>query len=325
MVGSVKPPTNIKTIMDFMRAFNTEEKCVDYLLALKTGGKEWKCPKCGEGGYTYISTRRLIRCKACRNEESITSSSVMRKTRKPLNEWFLAIYIIATQKTGISAMELYRQMGFGSIGTAWTWLHKIRLAMTEKKREKLDFDVEVDETYLYTHKGSRGRRIKRMGKKSLVVCAVEVAGTERKPASGRVFLRAIGSASSDNLHKFIQDHVERGSVVRTDGWTGYSGLNELGFVHRPTILAGPEDAAKRFPRVHRVFSNLKGWIRGTHRFVSRKHLQNYLNEFSARFNARHKPIEAFNDVLRKVVLTEPRIYERFVKPKRIAYPNPNPI
>ena len=187
-----------------------------------------------------------------------------------------------------------------------------------------DFDVEVDESYLF-HRGKlRGRDVGtgRGRGKAIVVCAVEVEGNGDRTRSGKVSLRHIRAASAKNLHSFIKDHVYQGSVVRTDGWKGYSGLNELGYVHRANILKKPEDAAKKLPRVHRVFANLKTWLRGTHRWVSKKHLQNYLNEYSIRYNNRDRPIEVFNDILRLVAFNEPRTYRGFVEPRKPVYPNP---
>lgn len=239
----------IKSIIDFMQHFSTEEKCLDYLLYLKWGEKGWRCLNCGSGLWTYISTRKLIRCRACHVEESFISNTVMRKTRKPLTHWFWTIYAVVTQKTGMSGMDLKRQLGLGSYETAWTWLQKIRLAMTEPRREKLDFDVEVDESYLF-HRGElRGREVSRKGKsgKAIVVCAVEVErnGNGKRIVSGNISLRHIRNASSKELHSFIQDRVYPGSVVRTDGWRGYWGLKELGYVHRehPQEAGGrPEEA-----------------------------------------------------------------------------------
>jgi len=303
-----------------MRYFSTEERCLQYIELLKWGEKGWKCFRCGKTEYYRIYERHLNRCKNCHYDESYTANTVMRNTRRPLTDWFYAIYAVSTNKTGMSAMELYRQTGAGSYSTCWLILHKIRLAMTEPWKEKLDFDVEADETYIFTRGKKGGRKVG--GKKALIVGAVEVGGFGKKIKSGRGRLRAIGSASSKNLNSFIRDHVEQGSIVRTDGWKGYSGLKELGYEHRPTILKRPEDASRKLPRIHRLFSNLKTWIKGTHRYVSRKHLQNYLNEHLIRFNNRNRPIEVFNDILRLMVRAEPRTYREFVKPRRPAYPNP---
>jgi hypothetical protein len=71
---------------------------------------------------------------------------VLEKTRKPLKMWFRAIFEITTRRTGISAKDLQRIMGFGSYETAWTWLHKLRAAMVRSDSEPLGPFVQIDET-----------------------------------------------------------------------------------------------------------------------------------------------------------------------------------
>lgn len=240
----------------------------------------------------------------------------MRDTRKPLTEWFWAIYEISTQKTGISAMEAYRQLDMGSYKAAWTWLQKLRLGMIPENRKKLKGQVEIDETYIFTG-DERGRSLK--GNKALVVAGVEVY---KDYASRNMFLRHIDAASSKNLERFVKDHVAEGSTVVTDGWRGYAGLKELGYNHQPINLKTPEDASKELPRVRRVFSNLQSWLHGTHKFVSKKHLQNYLIEYETRFNARYNPIEIFNDILQLTMNVKPRTMKGFMLPEKPYYPNP---
>lgn len=307
---------HVKSIKDFMKYFDTDDKCLAYLLDLKFGQTGWTCQICGYKQYTYLPSHDAVVCKRCGREESITSNTIMRRTRKSLSEWFWAIYVISTQKTGISAMELYRQLDFGSYQTAWSWLQKLRLGMVTEDRDKLQGTVEVDETYLYSG-DEQGRSLK--GNKALIVGAVEVY---KNYASGRVFLREIDSASAANLESFVKDHVEKGSKVITDGWRGYAGLKSLGYDHQPVNLKTPEDASKELPKIHIVFANLKAWLIGTHRFVSKKHLQNYLNEFILRFDNRRHPIEIFNEMLKLLMFTRSRTYNDFTEPRKPYYPNP---
>ncbi len=311
---------HIRTVMDFMRYFNTDEKCLAYIIDLKFGKDGWTCRICNYNQYTYLPSHESVRCNRCGHEESIISETIMKNTHKPLAEWFWAIYTISTQKTGISAMELYRQMDFGSYQTAWAWLQKLRLGMvSEDETDKLKGTVEVDETYLYSG-DEQGRSLK--GNKALVVGAVEVY---KGYASGRVFLREISSASAANLESFVKDHIVKGSTIITDSWGGYNGLKRFGYNHKPVRLNIPEDASKQLPKIHIVFSNLKAWITGTHRFVSKKHLQNYLNEFTVRFDNRRNPIEVFNDVLKLLMFQRSRTYEDFTEPAHPYYPNPKHI
>ena len=292
-----------KTVMEFNRRFGTEDACLEYLAALKWAGG-FICPRCGSKEYGFVHTRRFIQCRKCNYQESPTTSTIFEYTRKPLPEWFWAIYWMATQKTGMSAMELYRQLDFGSYKTAWTWLHKIRHAMVRPDRDKLTGAVEVDEAYV----GGKGEIAGRGAKEtqSIVAVAVEVLFTkEGKPASGRVRMRAIPDASAPSLVGFIQNHIEKGSTVLTDEWKGYLPLHKYGYDHEAIKIGDPKEASVKFPRVHRVISNLKAWLNGTHRYVSTKHIQTYLNEFVFRFNRRKYPHQAFRSLMRIAVQMKP--------------------
>ena len=55
---------------------------------------------------------------------------------------------MATHKNGISARQLWPQLGLGSYKTAWLLLRKLRRAMVDPEREPLAGLVEVDETSL---------------------------------------------------------------------------------------------------------------------------------------------------------------------------------
>jgi transposase-like protein len=188
---------------------------------------------------------------------------------------------VTGQKNGASALGLQRILGLGGYQTAWSWLHKLRRAMVRPGREPLSGEVEVDETYVGGVRNGGGRR--HLGHKALIVIAVEVRG----PASGRIRLRSIPNASGPILQSFVRDTVAAGSVLRTDGWTSYLGLEEQGYRHRRLLQESLRDASKQLPRVHRVASLLKRWLLGTHQGrVERPHLPYYLDEFTFRFNRR---------------------------------------
>ena len=126
------------------------------------------------------------------------------------------------------------------------------------------------------------------------MAAVEV----RARGSGRVRLQVVADASARSLTGFVKATVERGAVIRTDGWQGYAPLASLGYRHRPRTRGdNPRRAAKPLPRVHRVFGNLQTWLRGTHHGVGGKHLQVYLDEFTFRLNRRRMPQAAFQTLL----------------------------
>lgn len=314
-------PKTIVDFVDFVDLFNTDEKCLNYITNIKWGNGGWICPYCNNKKFWLKQRNNIIHCVNCGYEESFIANTTMRYTKTSIRYWFIAMYLVATYKAGLSAMELYRQLNFGCYETAWTWLHKIRMAMTNPERTKLSGEIEVDETYIQTGTGEKGRKLG--GEATLVVCAVEMKYSKKGyPASGRIRLRQIPDASADSLHSFVLDNVEIGSTVKTDGWRGYSGLEDYGYNHFVDVIRDPSEASKKFPRVHRIFSNLKAWLIGTHRFVSIKHMQNYLNEYTFRFNRRGNVKRVFNDLLKIAVSMPARTLKEFTEPERVYYINP---
>ncbi len=196
--------------------------------------------------------------------------------------WFRAMWYVMSQKNGASALGVQRVLGLGSYETAWTWLHKLRRAMVRPDRDRLSGWVEVDETLVGgLEEGVAGRQTE---SKVLVVIAAQADG----PGTGRIRMRMIEDAAAASLHPFVQDCIEPGSTIHTDGWQGYAGLENKGYQREITVLRGRrKEASQLMPRVHRVASLLKRWLLGTHQgAVAHQHLPYYLDEFTFRFNRR---------------------------------------
>ena len=131
----------------------------------------------------------------------------------------------------------------------------------------------------------------------------------------RIRLKPINDASSDILHGFTApESIERGSSLPTDGWSGYSGIDSLGYTHKITRIKGRK-ASDLLPHVHIVVSLLKRWILCTHQgSVSKKHIGYYLDEFTFRFNLRTSRYRGklFYRLLENAVAIGPTTYEDFV-------------
>jgi hypothetical protein len=205
----------------------------------------------------------------------------------------LAAYLVATHHPGISAVQLQRQLGIGRYETAWLILHKLRRAMVAPERSRLRGPVEVDEFYVGGIEAGRGAGRKSGSTKAIVVDAVELRGQ----GSGRLELGVVPDLSNQSLCGFVEEAVDPGGVVHTDAWQGYRRLNRLGYDHRPASQRQAEPGEWLLPRAHRSISNLKAWLHGTHRDVSREHLQVYLDEFVFRHNRRRTPMAAFQTLL----------------------------
>lgn len=267
-----------KTILDFEKRFATEESCHQYIFGLRWPDG-FRCPRCGHEK-AWATKRGLYRCCRCDKQISVTAGTIFQDTRKPLQLWFRAIWYVVSQKNGVSALGLQKVLGLGSYHTAWEWLHKLRTAMVRPGRERLSGSVEVDETYIGGEKpGKRGRGA---AGKALVLVSVEDKGDEM----GRIRLCHIVDASADSLLPAIQEAIELGSIVRTDGWSGYTGLESKGYIHtvvRKNAFVG----YNLLKKTNRVTALLKSWLQGTHQgSVQPSHLAYYLDEFTFRFNRR---------------------------------------
>ncbi len=298
-----------RTLMEFEARFSTEESCRDYLFQLRWP-EGFRCPRCSHEKAWPIGTT-LFQCAKCGYRTSVIAGTIFQDTHKPLTMWFRAIWWVTSQKNGASALGLKRILGLGSYQTAWAWLHKLRRAMVRPGRDRLSGKVEVDETYLGSlEEGVRGRK---MEKKALIVVAAEEVGR----GIGRIRMKRIPDASSQSLHTFVGESIEPGSIVHTDGWEGYSGVEMKGYIHEITVLRKrKESASDLLPRVHRAVSLLKRWLMGTHQgAVSHEHLDYYLDEFIFRFNrrtSRHRG-KLFYRLIQQAVVMEPESYKQMVR------------
>ena len=258
--------------------FSTEEACREYLFQLRWA-EGFRCPVCGHREAWRLKGG-LFKCTACTHKTSVIAGTLFEGTKKMLVLWFRVIWWITSQKNGASALGLQRILGLGSYETSWMWLHKLRRAMVRPGRDRLSGTVQVDETYIGGEKpGKRGRGAEG---KTLVLIAAQEDGK----ITGRIRLKQIADVSAESLEIAVQDMVEPGTVIKTDGWKGYNGLDSLGYKHqivRKTATIGDN----LLPLCHREAALIKRWLAGTHQgAVSHEHLGYYLDEYTFRFNRR---------------------------------------
>jgi len=298
-----------RNLVEFDDQFQSEEACESYLMSLRWPDG-FKCPWC-RADSAWRKARGVLRCAACRREISITAGTIFQKTHKPLRVWFRAMWWITSQKNGTSALGLQRNLGFGSYETAWTWLHKLRRTMVRPGRDRLKGCIEVDETYV----GGIENNVH--GRETEDKCIVVIAAEEDGPGIGRIRVRRVLNVSAESLIPCVQETVEPGSVVHSDGWCGYNGLEGKGYRHKVTnITHSGQLAHELMPRVHRVAALLKRWLLGTHQnYASPKHLDYYLDEFTFRFNrrnSRHRG-QLFWRLMQQAVSIGPTTYDGMVQ------------
>jgi len=297
---------------EFLSWFPTDEACSAYLEKLRWP-QGFVCPACGAVAEPYRASRARLMCNACKHQTSVTAGTIFSKTRTALRIWLAAAWYLTNQKQGVSALGLQRVLGLGSYQTAWTMLHRFRRAMVRPARDKLKGTVEVDETYLSI--SDREQPVSSIGRKSntnkvQIIIAIEMLEPK---GFGRIRLRRIDSDNTENVLGFVQEMIEPGSVVCTDGLASYRKLKDLGYLHNKIVMLGSDVPAHvSMAGVHRVAALIKRWILGTHHgAVQPGQLDAYLDEFVFRFNRRSSGSRGmlFYRLLQQAMVTAPVTYE----------------
>ena len=269
------------------------------------------CPKCGDRRAYELANFRRWQCAGCRYQVSLTAGTILHNTKTPLTVWFWAAYLMTTDKRGLSALLLQRQLGLSRYETAWMMLHKFRRAMINLKREPLRGDVEVDDTWVGgTQAGLRGSRQLKGRKAALVLVAVEKRG---RTTTGRARMAVIPDFRKETLLGFLNDNVELGSTVYTDGLKSFTGLKEAGFRHVPRSQPLRSDLRKgaksAVPLADRAIGNLQQWLIGPYHGVSKGQLRGCAEFCVNVFPATMTPMAAFQTLLGLGTAHKPTKYE----------------
>ena len=264
-------------LLDWQQRYGTETSCAQ-ALAQQRWPEGFRCPQCGhDHGYT-IATRHSYECSQCHYQASLTAGTLFHSTKLPLTKWFWAIYLMASDKGGISAVRLSRQIGVSWI-TASRMLRKIRIAMGHRDSVyRLHDLIEIDDAFV------GGRRNGKRGRGAAGKSSVLVAIENRDSRAGFIAMQQVPAVTKEAVAKFVQGHLPSYQSVRSDA---FASLTEIGKTqHHAARVTPPDMAGEWLPWVHIAIGNLKAFLLGTYHGVSAKYLQEYLNEFCYRFNRR---------------------------------------
>lgn len=279
-----------KTLLEAIRYFSDEDVCLEFMTELR-----WpdgvRCPTCGRDEPRFIATRRLWECKNKhpRKQFSIKVGTIFEDSPIKLDKWLSAIWMIVNAKNGVSSYEMHRALGVTQ-KTAWFMMHRIRLAMQSESFDKIDGEVEVDETFIggkssNMHKNRREKRIKSTGPagKTVVFGLLDRHGPD---GHSRVRAKVVPNNRRRILLPEIKRNVTTGSTVYSDAHPSYRMVKDEyehemidhaeSYVHGKVHTNGIEN----------FWSLLKRAIRGTYVNVEPSHLFRYLDEEVFRYNAR---------------------------------------
>lgn len=284
----IKEKTMKFTIDQFRKMYPDDNACLDKIFSLRYGDLKI-CPKCKKKTKFYrVKKRTCYECQWCGHQLYPTKNTIFEKTTTPLHLWFYAIYLMTATRSGVSAKEIERQLGV-TYKCAWRITHQIRELMGKEGSIKLSGWVEIDDTYIGGKaKGKRGRGAE---KKTAVLGMVEREGDVK----GTV----VPNMKKKTVVPIIKDNVLVGAMINTDEFLSYRSLKKEGYFHS-FVKHGLKEYVKGNIHVQAIegfWSWLKRGIKGTHVWVSRKYLQNYVNEFAFRYNQRHNGNHMFFTLL----------------------------
>ncbi len=262
--------------------FATEEAGTNFLYEHRFPNG-FVCPHCGGTKCSFIRTRWLYQCSSCRKQISMTAGTVMHRTHLPLTSWFWAMYLCATDKRGISAVQLKKALDI-CYESAWYLLVRIRSAMGQRDQKYLLSGlVEMDDAYVggSTHDGKRGR-----GTEQSLIAVAHSKSSHEKPGFLRIEL--LDNLKHETLQRFVDQHITPNSVVECDGFSSYKCLK--GCTLSAKTYSSEDDDLKW---VHIAISNLKAFLIGTYHGRV-ENLQPYLDEFCFRYNRRQFPYQLFS-------------------------------
>jgi transposase-like protein len=279
--------SNPQTLIEAIRYFSDPDVCVRFVAELR-----WPdgptCPECGGKDHSYLATRRVWKCKACKKQFSVKVGTIFEDSPLGLDKWLAAIWLIGNAKNGVSSYEIHRSIGVTQ-KSAWFMLHRIRLAMQAGTFQLMSGEIEADETFIggkarNMHKSRRERMIQGRGAvgKSVVMGLLE----RHTDKASQVRTKHVTDTRKPTLHAEIKANVAVGSELFTDALRSYDGL-DAAYAHE--VIDHAEAYAKG--KVHtngleNYWSLLKRCVRGTYIRPTPFHLFRYLDEQAFRFNER---------------------------------------
>ncbi len=284
--------------IEFSRRFSSNEDCYQYLVEWKWG-KGFSCSRCGCGesykGRTYYHRR----CKQCSYDESVLANTVFHGMKMPLLKAFHMIFRLTAKKKGMSTTELGAEVGVEQ-KTAWLFKRKIQVAMKQDNNDKLNGNIDVDETLLGFHTGRKdgGRSLEK--RKALMV-AVQILPDGR---TGNIRMKDIENFKADTLKYALKDMVESTASVRADDYCSYYTLQQQGM----NLKIERSQNGKAFEELHRQVMQFKNWLVGIHHRWSKEHLFAYVDEYVFRFNRRNNRKNIFNSIIGRMMQQVPHPY-----------------
>ena len=285
------------SLMEVIEYFKDDKTCMEYLQEWRWKGKI-ACPHCDHDKSYKFSDGIRFKCAKCRKQFNAKVGTFFHKSYIPLRKWLMAIYLLGTDKKSISSYQLAKNIKVTQ-KTAYFMMQRLRRSFEQQTIKPLEGAILADETFVggknknrHIHKkvkNSAGRFYK---DKAPVLGMLEAGGTLK------AFV--VPNTAADTLQPIIKHVVKKGSILITDEWSGYKGI-EKHYEHHVvdhTKKNYVDDQGFTTNPLEGFWANLKRSILGVWHSISKKHLQRYVDETVFKYNFRNS---TFGDMLREIL------------------------
>ena len=275
----------IYTIKKFKKEFPNDDTCLDYIFKTRFSGLI--CPRCGKSKFFRVKGLKKYACR-CGYQISPLADTILHKSETKLSDWLFAVYLMSQSKHGTSAKELQRHLGT-TYKTAWRIANLIRKLMREDDN-KLEKIVEIDEMYV----GGKRKQSKKNENKAIVMGMVQ--------RGGKIKTKYLKEYWTPTTLKAIEDNVKWGTRVITDDGSILRKTKRLGYL-QDTIIHSKKEFVRGDIHTNTIegfWAQAKNSLKSTHKAVSQKYLQDYLNSLTFSYNSRFASLSPFEVLLSRL-------------------------
>jgi transposase-like protein len=283
-----------KTLIDFMDYFKDEAICMAHFAEMRFRNGEY-CPHCKHSEIYKFKDGKRYRCASCKTDFTIKTKTLFGDSKIPLRKWYIAMYLISSCGKGISSIQLAQKLGVTQ-KTAWFIDHRIRAAMKQDDKP-LTGIVEADETWI-------GGKYKNMHAKKRRALGPGTGGFGKTPVFGMktregvIRAQIIKEVSFAEIHPIIRANIAKGSTLYSDEHRAYNCLNRE--YNRGVVRHGCGEYVVGncwTNGIESFWAVFKRGYHGVYHWMSKKHLQRYVNEFVFRANHRLNALQSVFHVL----------------------------
>lgn len=280
-----------KSILELLKAFPNEQTCIDHLEQLRWNGNVVSPFDIDSKVYDCKGNR--YKCKNTGKYFNVRTNTLFDNTKVELQKWFLAIYLVTSHKKGISSLQLAKDIDVTQ-KTAWFMLHRIRKCFGIEDTNNdggMGGEVECDETFVGGHMKnmSNSKKAKMRDQYGKVT-----GGAHKKPVlgilqrNGQLQCMVIEKAIGSEIKPILYNKIDKSATVITDGFGGYHGIANhfAGHIIVDHSKSQYVNGTFHTNSIEGFWSLFKRSIVGIYHYVSPKHLQQYVNESTFRYNTR---------------------------------------